>query len=169
MIWINPIAPPVDLPRSPWAHGGWIVGVAIGIALLGVAWYRRTVRRRVNPWPGTPMAHEMALQALDQIFAEPDLLPNYPNPIFQGVIRILRDYLQDRYGLSTAERTTAELLANLAAEPRLASHQKQRLQELFAYGDCVKFAALCPPPDTARDFVECCRQFITETKPREEE
>ena len=85
---------------------------------------------------------------------------------YTRLIDILRDYLQERFGINAMEMTSSQILKALSAneETRLSNKYMQRVVEIADY---VKFAKVRPlPDDNVRSF-QNAMQFVEETKPPE--
>ena len=140
--------------RRTWP---WVVaGAAAAVVFAGIVVY--LVRRpRVGP-PPRP-AHEVALEALRALAARDLVAQGLIEPFFVEITRIVRDYIEAKFGLRAPEQTTEEFLAGLASSSVVARH-KDTLAPFLAAADEVKFARATPDTnviqrtfDTARDFV----------------
>lgn len=83
---------------------------------------------------------------------------------YTRLIDILRDYLQERFGINAMEMTSSQILKALRdnEETKLSSERMQRVVEI---ADFVKFAKVRPlPDDNVRSFAEAVR-FVEETRP----
>lgn len=83
---------------------------------------------------------------------------------YTRLIDILRDYLQERFGINAMEMTSSQILKALSAndETRMSNKYMQRVVEIADY---VKFAKVRPlPDDNVRSF-QNAMQFVEETRP----
>lgn len=86
---------------------------------------------------------------------------------YTRLIDILRDYLQERFGINAMEMTSSQILKALRAneETRLSHSRMERVVEI---ADFVKFAKVRPlPDDNVRAFSDAM-QFVEETRPAPE-
>lgn len=86
---------------------------------------------------------------------------------YTRLIDILRDYLQERFGINAMEMTSSQILKALRAneETRLSHSRMERVVEI---ADFVKFAKVRPlPDDNVRAFSDSM-QFVEETRPAPE-
>ena len=80
-------------------------------------------------------------------------------PFFVEVTAIVRDYIEQAFGLRAPEQTTEEFLAGMVDEPAVGRHRAV-LEPFLVAADEVKFACLSADSaamqrafDTAEDFV----------------
>ena len=86
---------------------------------------------------------------------------------YTRLIDILRDYLQERFGINAMEMTSSQILKALRSneETRMSHSRMERVVEI---ADFVKFAKVRPmPDDNVRAFSDAM-QFVEETKPTPE-
>lgn len=86
---------------------------------------------------------------------------------YTRLIDILRDYLQERFGINAMEMTSSQILKALRAnkETQLSHSCMERVVEI---ADFVKFAKVRPlPDDNVRAFSDSM-QFVEETRPAPE-
>lgn len=86
---------------------------------------------------------------------------------YTRLIDILRDYLQERFGINAMEMTSSQILKALRAnkETHLSHSRMERVVEI---ADFVKFAKVRPlPDDNVRAFSDSM-QFVEETRPAPE-
>ncbi len=177
-LFTNPVALVVDFPpldstvysyrgirreRATWRD--YSVYLAIGTFLLMAAaagaWYYFYGRQK-SPGevllPAEVPAHERALRELEAL--ERSDVPD--NPYYSTLDRILRRYLENRYGLPALERTTAEVIELMRRERGL---RFGGLAELLDEVDLVKFAKAELPAERRRESLERVREFVTMTRP----
>lgn len=135
----------------------WIVaGVVATAALLVLVVY---LMRRPRPVPPPPPAHETALKRLRELAERGWIAAGTAEPFFVEVTGIVRDYIEQAFGVKAPEQTTEEFLAGMVREPAVSRH-RQVLEPFLVAADEVKFACLRPDGpamqrafDTAEDFV----------------
>jgi hypothetical protein len=86
---------------------------------------------------------------------------------YTRLIDILRDYLQERFGINAMEMTSSQILKTLQAnEETKLSHQL--MQHIVEIADYVKFAKVRPLPDDNVRSLQNAIQFVEETRPAPE-
>ena len=159
---IREIAGPADPPprrgRALLAAAAVIAVLAFGALLL---WRRRKARtgeeRRIP-------AHEAAFARLERLLAEELVERGLYADFTAGVSDVLRQYIEDRFGLRAPERTTEEFLAEAGEGLPVTPEQRSILERFLVHCDLVKFAAYTPSADDVRSTFETCRDFIEATK-----
>lgn len=130
---------------------------AVGIVLLVLGgWAIRDRRRRIAP--ATPQS--AALAKLDALARQP-LAEQDARQAAGAVSQIVREYLEGRYRIAAACRTTPELTAELARCPRFPGEQRSPLEHLLAAADPQKFAGPRPRLDAVHDLIDNCREFLS--------
>ncbi|MHC4548757.1 MAG: hypothetical protein ACYTEZ_08255 [Planctomycetota bacterium] len=163
---LDPAAPgPAELPGEPLpAPFPWGFGSAVGGALLAavVLLVRRRRRRPAAPPPGpvseaaAPAPHRLALERLARLRAQQPRTHEEVQSFHVEASGLVRDYVGERFGVGTAERTTEELLAlALRASPLLA--------EVLRPCDLVKFARHRPTAAERGHLLDTAETFVRET------
>lgn len=85
---------------------------------------------------------------------------------YTRLIDILREYLQERFGINAMEMTSSQILKALRSneETRLPKKYMERVVEIADY---VKFAKVRPMPDDNVRSWQDALQFVEDTKPAE--
>jgi len=125
--------------RWPWLLGGLL-------ALAGVVFLIVHLVRRPRPAPPPRPAHEVALERLRQLAGRDLIATTEVEPFFVEVTGIVRDYIEQAFGVRAPEQTTEEFLSAMVAEPVVARH-RPALEPFLTAADEVKFA--CSRPDMA--------------------
>ncbi len=162
---IHDIAPPASYPF------GWrtVLVVAACVAAAGAAVFVFLKRRRIREKIVPPLpAHEKAYQRLQRLLESGLLDEKRYREFTAAVADVLRQYIEDRYGLRAPERTTEEFLVEAGAGLPVTKEQKDILKNFLVYCDLVKFAALEPSPEDVKSSFNTCKDFIEATKEREE-
>jgi hypothetical protein len=160
--------PPLDLPQEfRWkvALGYLLVLAALG----GLAWYlyRRWKNRPiaapvVAPVPVVRRAPEVvALEALEAVLAKGYALRGLFKEHYTETLDVLRVFIEQRLGVEAMDRTSHELLDELArasAGPRVTSGLAALLEE----ADLVKFAKQTPSVESAVALVDSARSWVKE-------
>lgn len=162
---INDIAPPASFPFS-WRNILIVIGC---LAAAGVATFLFIKRRRIREKLIPPLpAHEKAYRRLQELLESGMLDERRYREFTAAVADVLRQYIEDRFGLRAPERTTEEFLVEAGAGLPVPPEQKRILTEFLAYCDLVKFAALEPAADDVKSSFNTSKDFIEATKEREE-
>ena len=144
----KPVAPPWLL----WALGGGVVLAA----LLAYALWRWIKRRRKAPEPSDV---EVALGRLEA--ARTLMQPGRAREFSIEVSGVVREYIERRFHVMAAHRTTHEFLHDLvlSADPALAAHQ-DLLGEFLQSCDLAKFGGWNLNIDQMSAMLEGARRFI---------
>jgi HAMP domain-containing protein len=131
---IRDIRPPFHIPQL----GLWvalIAGTCVLAAFLVAAWRRR--QRRLAALRKS--ARELALERLAA--TRTLLAPEHAEAFSTAVSGIVRSYIEKRFNIQAAHRTTNEFLRDCLtqADGALAQH-RQQLEEFLQYCDLAKFA-----------------------------
>lgn len=154
-------APGEGLPLWVWAL---IVLVLAAVGAGAFFWFRRKQELAQEAALAARPAHEKALEALQKLRA---LLSedNYLEFIVE-VSRILRVYIQDRFGLRAPHRSTEEFLAEASSNESLSSGQQEVLGDFLRQCDMVKFARRSAALRQMETLFETAEQFVHDTMPR---
>ncbi|MGB1347759.1 MAG: hypothetical protein ACPH1A_02210 [Flavobacteriales bacterium] len=154
----------------------WWAGTLLVLALAFVAWTWRSRRNATldegashstDTTPARP-PHEVALEALDRLIANKAWQRGEAKEIQAEASLVLRRYLEGRFDMRAAEKTTDEVVAMLGAS-RVPSGWHDRLARALAQADMVKFAKGELPDLTHLGTLEAYRAFVIETQPRHED
>lgn len=122
----------------PWA--------GLGILLLVIAYiiYKAIRNRRENrSLFGKPVVsdppHITALRSLEEIRGKKLWQNNKEKEYYTEITDTIREYLDSRYGISTFEKTTAEIVKELEGM-EVSGSEWEELKEMFNVSDLVKFA-----------------------------
>jgi hypothetical protein len=145
------VAPPVkpnDFPPSPWpGRLRWLALVAaVALTLAFVAWKAR----RWRPAPPEQPAHLRALARLEGGSLS-------PAEHLARIDQVVREYLDERFGLSTRRKTVAETLAVCANLPDPA---RMALAQLLRRVEVAKFAGVAVSEEDRREGIDLARQII---------
>ncbi len=157
---------------DPWAIvplWQWIAGIAVALLVLGLAatalilWWRARQRRRHAPPPAAPPLppHVRAHRELEAALG----LLSEPDRFCTEVSRILRQYLEERFGWNAPDRTTEEFLRELQGASELDADQQVLLADFLTRCDLVKFARHDPTETELRDLHRAAVRFVVETIP----
>lgn len=158
------IKPPLE-PRWDPTLLYWILGIIGLLALLAAAWwwYRRRKNKEAAPPPPRP-AHEVALEGLDRLQAEPGM-PG--KEYYFRLTAVLRGYLEGRYGFKALEMTVEELGPELDKRAKREPMMRE-VKNLLKEADPVKFAGQIVSAEKQQQDANFARRFIWATKPVDE-
>lgn len=156
-------------PSAPYAAGtGWL---PIAAALLGLlaclgawlAWRRR--RARPKETGGIPLLppHAEALEAIHGLRRKQEI---GDKAFYFELSSILRAYLDARFGLETAEKTTEEVLPVLK-DVTLAQELRSELADLLRFADPVKYADAAAGESRRAAHIHFAEAFVNATAPAE--
>lgn len=157
---IRDIRGPVPIPIA-WLLPALVVGgllIAGLLAWLVRRWWQRRARRVPPPRP----ADVVALERLEA--ARTLLDPAHAREFGFAVSEAIRLYLEDRFALRAARRTTEEFLADQlrAPSPGLAAHAAT-LGDFLRSSDLVKFARAALGRDEMEEMHASAVRFVRET------
>lgn len=149
-------------PRSYWK---WIIvaaALAAAAAFL-IWWLRRRARQveEVTPKPKLPPDY-VALTELTRI-EKMDLLGRGEfKKYYTLVTDAVRRYVEARFYIDAMDRTTTELIDELADRGR----HVEKLDDLLREADLVKFAKHIPGADAGTTAMSTAREIVVKTTPR---
>lgn len=150
---------PFPDPRPVWA----VLGV-LGLALMaGAVWGLLRLRRRGGTSASPPPApFEEVTERLERLDRETPAAA----PHAVALSHLVRTYLERRLGLHALERTTREIDADLAAEPRVPPAVREALTGVLRQTDRVKFAEAETAPDERAGNRDAARRALTTLEER---
>ena len=141
----------------------WVVpAVLAGIALLALGlyalwrWHRRGLAKR------PPLPFEIALQRLEQLRAL--MQPSSVREFSIAITDTIRQYIEQRFQLTAAHRTTEEFLRDLlvTSQESLAAH-RSLLGEFLHQCDLAKFAGMSLSHANMEMLYESAHTFVVAT------
>ncbi len=153
---LRDIRPQAALPPTPIRWQPWLL-LALAMGGGTVIWKRRRMSLQKDT-PSIPTIKQEALVQLDNL-AEPDSLqPERKADYLTAVYHILRQFLQQAYGIPAPQRTTSELFETLA-QTALPRQQQAAILEQLQQMDALRFsqqAKMTP----GQPFSDPVRRFI---------
>jgi len=161
---LNDIKPPVPYPRDyrMWAWGGAGVLAVLAVA-LGIFFILRR-RKKVEARTVLLAPHEIAYRDLDALAAERLIEQGEIKLFYYRISGILRQYIENRFGLRAPEQTTEEFLSGLDKDSGLPAEFRPLLKTFLRNCDLVKFAEFMPENQEIEGAFESCRAFIRGTE-----
>jgi hypothetical protein len=154
-------------PSRPWWQRQWALALTAGLLLvllvLVLLWRRRrrrqVVEERIPP-------HVKALAALQALVADDLIAKGDVEQFYHRISGILREYIEDRFGLRAPEQTTEEFMAALRqGDSAFSKQQRGLLEDFLRHCDMVKFARHRPAAKEIQSTFDACKHFIVETTP----
>jgi uncharacterized protein YjiS (DUF1127 family) len=156
--------------KAQWTMApNWLMWILIGVAALALAaavvWWirRRRARRGLVEIPEVRLPPDfVALTELERIEGMGLPARGEFKEFYTRVTDTVRRYLEARFGVEALERTTDELLGDLARY----GHAIEGLDALLNEADLVKFAKFKPEVTQADDALRRARHVVVSTTPR---
>ena len=160
---LQPIKPIIEEPRN-WLDF-WPFYVIALLGAVGYLTYRNyRAPKRVAPPPPPPPADLKALNALTALEERNLWAPEQTKEYYSELTRILRVYLEDRFGVQAMEMTSRQIATQLKTSAELNEAQRREMGELFQLSDLVKFAKATPTEALHRQNLQRVRDFVKETR-----
>lgn len=139
--FVRPFGEPFE-PAWDWRPAALCAGGAmLSLVLLGL-WFRP--RRRTMAAEVALPSHVRALRELQRLRDAARTTEAQIDAFYVGTSQVLRDYLEERFGLRAPERTTEEFLRELEGGDALATAHRTELERFLRQCDLVKFAGVRP-------------------------
>ncbi|MBL1216801.1 MAG: hypothetical protein D8M59_04825 [Planctomycetes bacterium] len=175
-------ATPADIkgvlaPARPWWTAWWfitsvivVVFVVLPAAVVLAVWLLRKrlagqddeqADGRILPQTSAP---DLALRRLQALLGR-DLMARGQVKEFYGELTwIMRQYVEDRFGLRAPDRTTEEFLTESREAGLFSSADLDLFDRFLGHCDLVKFAEAQPTSEQVAAVVQSIRTFIERTK-----
>jgi MYXO-CTERM domain-containing protein len=153
-------APPFAPPASLWPY---LAAAGALLALAALAFWRRRRPRLAAAQTALP-PHVTALRSLARLRHAPRRTAAEIDGFYVEVSRILRAYVEQRFGWRAPERTTEEFLAELEQGQRLDDGQRRALAGFLRRCDLVKFARLLPGETVHEETFVLAEDFVQGTR-----
>lgn len=142
---------------------GWwpLILIAI-IVLVAIVW---SIRFFYLPKKCVLSPHEKAMQAIQELRESHVDVQTF----YTSLSNIVRIYIEDRFHISTHDKTTREFLIAEKENPRLEHSDRQALANFLVAADLVKFARFEPKANTWDEAIQCAEQFVSNTTPSTEQ
>jgi ribosomal protein L11/uncharacterized integral membrane protein len=164
---IRPIAPIEEVPRG-WNSVLWFIAIfhLLLILLALFIHYRKKEKFEPNLAPpvDTTQPHVWAEIQLKKLDAMQLCNKNKTKEHYIAYSIIIREYIERRFEVSTAEATTEELLKLFKKVAKGYHKEKQKLGEILNLADFVKFAKVRPSDEENELAMRDALLFIDNTK-----
>ena len=153
----------LPLPGTPWTALG------LGALMLGAGasswwwWRRRGLPRRTAAPRRLTTPEQLALERLAQLRGAPAGSDAAVAAFYVETAQLLRQYLEQRFGLPALERTSEEFLAAQTTRALLAAEPQRLLGALLQRCDLVKFARAVPSAAERHADLESATRFVAAT------
>lgn len=142
----------------------WLVGVIVVVALIFLlVWIILHRKSGEDAEQSKESSYIVALRGLDKFRGEKHWAPEKQKAYYSGITDILKNYIDDRYGIDAPEMTTAELFAALKTEQSLTPELYNEMKNLFETADFVKFAKMTSPAEDAAKALPLAVKFVMNT------
>ena len=111
--------------------------------------------------------HEKALTALEELKAKKLCEHDKYKQFYTELTDILRSYFEDAFDIQTFEKTSDEMIFDIAASGKVSHVIVSELQTIVKEADLVKFAKYIPILQTAYQHSGMALHIINETAPKE--
>lgn len=171
---INPMAPPAKfyskwydwLPDWLTDYWGWYLLALLIIAggICGYLIFTKKVSVNILPQKKRLPPDVVAFSRLNELKEAQLWERGQEKEYYTRLIDILRDYLQERFGINAMEMTSSQILKALRSNEETRLPQKY-MEKVVEIADYVKFAKVRPMPDDNVRSWQNAMQFVEETKP----
>jgi hypothetical protein len=165
------IVKPVRAPLTAGEIVPWLLIILIAVALV---WYalRLIKKMRKNKTGEEPVviaepAHIIALRELEKLKVAQLWQKGEIKTYYTVLSEILRQYLDNRYGISSLELTTIETLTALTRSGFKNDPCFKKLKEVLTTSDLVKFAKYSPEPSENDIHYDNAWDFVSQTRAEE--
>ncbi len=167
---IKPIKEPLKVPITFSEVLPYIIAALIGGILVAlILWWRKRRQNKNKPIDLKYLLppHVWATKEIDKLEKEKLWQQGFVKEFYVRLTDIARTYIELRYKVPAMESTTEELMQSLH-KGIIKQQYKQPLNELLMLSDFVKFAKAQPDLRDNEHAVLTVKEFIEQTKPKEE-
>jgi len=165
---IEPYKAPVTLGEIlPWILIAAIIAVVVWLLIRILRKFKKTktgMEPLINPDP----AHVIAFRDLEKLKGEMLWQKGETKQYYTRLTDILRQYLENRYGIFSLELTTSETLKELVKTGFKKNESYNNLKSILTGADLVKFAKHKPLPEENELHFDNSWSFVQITKAIEE-
>jgi len=157
--------------KAPLSVGEIIPWILIGALIAAIIWgiiilIRKLKRSKKGPEPviHRDPAHVIAFRELEKLKQEQLWQKGEVKQYYSRLTEIVRQYLENRYGVFSLEMTTSETLEELVKTGFKKDDKYTNLKTILNGSDLVKFAKYKPEPSENELHYENSWKFIETTK-----
>jgi len=163
---LKDIKPPIDFPFDYLLLYS-VLAIVVILAVAIFFGYRKWKSSKETGFlfsspPKARPAHEVALEALMELYASDLLEKEELKAFFSKLSEIIRIYIEGRFFVAALEETTHEILLDI--ESHLEEKDRVTLTFILEQSDLVKFAKYKPNSKTIKQLKEQSDQFVQHTK-----
>lgn len=165
---LMPLKPIIQEPVRTEDFIPYIIGLLAAIFILAITWlwWRKKKRtEKVEPPPVVIPPHEIALKKYEALQQAQLWQKGQVKAFHTQLTYILREYLENRYGILALESTSREIAAQL--KDHIPEELRQETTQLLNTSDMVKFAKATPPEEVHDQLLAQAIDFIHTTTPEE--
>ena len=163
---LSDIKPIIEEPVT-WKDYLPHIGTIALLLLLVLLWYfykKKKGKEVYVPPPPPPLpAHEIALNKLAKLKNEKLWQRGNVKEYHSQLTHIVREYLENRYGIQALEQITSEILAQMK-KMNLSKELTEQMTRLLQTADLVKFAKAEPPAEYHESAWKLGEDFVRATK-----
>ena len=164
------VAPPFVL----WDYiPGWMWYVLLALVVIAAGiwgyyyWQRKRKPQETVAAEKQEPPYERAMAALQALRDSKLWQQGQEKSYYTRLVDILREYIDNRFGISAMEMTSAQIIEALKQNGTLREVNRY-LSEILSMADFVKFAKMRPMPDDNERVMRQAVDFVELTKPQPE-
>ena len=169
---IKPIKDIIAVKKLWWEYWPWFLAVLAAVALGFLIYYLLKKRKKEKEAETTRMpperAHEKALRRLMELSRSSYLKEGKIKEYYTDLSNVLRDYLDERFGIPAPELTTDQLL-KIAKQQTFLRKIRPELKEVFRTADLAKFAKASPSEEEHQQCLDAATRAVNRTKMQPQE
>ncbi len=168
---ITDIKAPIETPFRlselyrflPWILGGLAIILIIAAGIWFYIKRQNPLKALIKEKPKEP-AHIIALRELEHIKKEKLWQKGEVKAFHSHLTDVLRNYIEDRYGIPAPEQITSEILESLKSVDLPDEKVLLKIRQVLEQADLVKFAKMEPLPDENDLALMNAYFFVNQTK-----
>ncbi len=169
------IAPAYDVEDNPFLWTEWVsptLSFLVSLLLCVLIYFMFKRLKSKKPirfqrrFVKKVLPHEKALQAIDALSTSSHSTAEEQKDYYTALTDVLRQYLDERFGINAMEMTSSEIIERLQQED---PGKIDELKEVFQTADLVKFAKYFTHDNESDFYLSSVVHFIEETKQAEPE
>jgi len=168
---ITDIKAPIEAPFRlselyrflPWILGGLLLILLIAAGIWFYVKRRNPLKAFISDKPKEP-AHVIALRELEHIKHEKLWQKGEVKAFHSELTDVLRNYIEDRYGIPAPELITSEILTFLKSVDLPDDNVLAKIRQVLEQADLVKFAKMEPLPNENDLSLMNAYFFVNQTK-----
>lgn len=152
-----------------WLRDHWVwvvVGLVVLLIIGGIIWYIRSRPKKEVVVPVVKVylpPHTIALNKLQELRAKKLWQQEEVKLYYSELSDIIRDYIEQRYAISTQEKTTDEIFAGIR-HLDIKDENRNQLKQILKLSDLVKFAKERPVAAENELTMDTAISFVTQTR-----